>query len=232
MDDLEQLREDLLDASLIIDNEGLVRGYGHVSARLPGSDSMLITPRRGLGLLSDPDEMLVVDFDGELIEGDGNVAIESPVHGAIYRARSDVMAIVRTQHSTYANVLGILGKPARPVHGFGTFLGAEVPIYPKIYLIVDKGLGDEVASTLGQAEAVILRGNGAVVTGRTVQEATVKSIFLEESCQLQYLALCAGEPTYVGADEMAIRREPGYDHFGRAWEYFRERLMMELELEE
>ena len=52
---VDSLREQLLDASLILDNQGLVQGYGHVSARLPDREAMLITPRRGLGLIEDPD---------------------------------------------------------------------------------------------------------------------------------------------------------------------------------
>ena len=175
--------------------------------------------------------MLVMDFEGKLVEGDEPVPIESILHGAIYRARSDVSALVRT-HSKYVNVMGILGKPARVVHGFGSFLGAEIPIYDKPFLISNAQLARELVAALGDSEAVLMRGNGDVVTGHTVGEATVKAIFLEESCELQYLALCAGQPKYFTPEELAIRREPGYDHFGRAWEYYRERLLMEWETEE
>jgi ribulose-5-phosphate 4-epimerase/fuculose-1-phosphate aldolase len=220
-----------LDASLIIDSQGLVRGYGHISARAPGQDAFLVTPRRALGLLSDPDDMLMVDFEGTCLEGDGEVPIEVHLHAMIYRSRSDVGAIVRT-HSKYANVLGILGRPPRPVHGFGSFLGSEVPIFASPQLIGSPQLAREAATALGAAEALLLRGNGDVVVGRSVQEATVKAIFLEESCELQYLAQCAGQPTYLTPDELAIRRDPGYDHYARAWAYLRENLYAESELDE
>jgi ribulose-5-phosphate 4-epimerase/fuculose-1-phosphate aldolase len=220
---LDTLREQLLDAALIIDQQDLVRGYGHVSARVPGRDAMLITPRRGPGLLSDPDEMLVLDFEGDLLEGDGPVAIEAIMHGVIYRTHPNVHALVRT-HSKFVNVMGILGTPPRPVHGFGSFLGPEVPIFSKPFLISSSELAQEVSATLGDAEALVLRGNGDIVPGRSVPEATVKAIFLEQSCELQYLAMCAGQPVYMTPDEIKIRREPGYDHFDRAWEYYREQL--------
>jgi len=220
---LEALREQLLDAALIIDQQNLVKGYGHASARVPGRDAMLITPRRAPGLLSDPDEMLVLDFQGKLLEGDGPVAIEAIMHGVIYETHPDVHALVRT-HSKYVNVMGILGTPPRPVHGFGSFLGEEVPIFSKPFLVVSSELAHEVSATLGDAEALVLRGNGDIVPGRSVPEATVKAIFLEQSCELQYLALCAGQPTYLTAGEIAIRRQPGYDHFERAWDYYREQL--------
>lgn len=228
--DLRSLREELLDAALIIDNQELVQGYGHVSARIPGRDAMLMTPRRGPGLLEDPDEMLVVDFKGKLVEGDGAVALEAIMHGAVYEARSDVSGMVRT-HSKYANVLSILGKPPRAVHGFGTFLGMEVPVYEKPYLIVNEELAREFVATLGNAEAILVRGNGNLIVGHSVPEATVKAIFLEEACELQYLALCVGEPAYYTPAELAVRSEPGYDHFGRAWDYYRERLYVDLDEE-
>jgi HCOMODA/2-hydroxy-3-carboxy-muconic semialdehyde decarboxylase len=229
-DNLQSLREELLDAALIIDNQELVKGYGHVSARLPDRDAMLMTPRRGPGLLEDPDEMLVVDFKGRLLEGDGTVALEAIMHGAVYEARPEVAGMVRT-HSKYANVLSLLGKPPRAVHGFGTFLGMQVPIYEKPYLIVNEDLAREFVATLGNAEAILVRGNGNLIVGRSVPEATVKAIFLEESCELQYLALCAGAPAYYSSEELAVRSEPGYDHFGRAWDYYRERLYVELDEE-
>ena len=230
-DDLQSLREQILDAALIIDNQGLVQGYGHVSARIPGRDAMLMTPRRGPGLLEDPDEMLVIDFNGRKLEGDGDVAIEVIMHGAVYAARPDVGGIVRT-HSKFANVLSILRKPPRAVHGFGTFLGMEVPIFDKPFLVSNAELGREFVATLGNAEAILVRGNGNLIVGRSVPEATVKAIFLEEACELQYLAYTVGEPAYYTPDELAVRSEPGYDHFGRAWDYYRERLYGEFEDED
>ncbi|MPZ13366.1 MAG: hypothetical protein GEU73_02895 [Chloroflexi bacterium] len=192
---------------------------------------MVMTPRRGPGLLSDPDEMLVLDFDGNLTEGQGDVAIERIAHGAIYAARPDVHALVRT-HSKFANVMGILGKCPRPVHGFGSFLGSEIPILGNPLLVADAELARQVVEALGSGDAVLLRGNGDIVSGRSVPEATVKAIFIEESCELQYLALCAGEPTYMTSEELAVRREPGYDHITRAWDYYRELALLGTEFEE
>ena len=70
-----------------------------------------------------------------------------------------------------------------------------------------------------------------LIVGESVPEATVKAIFLEEACELMYLALCAGEPAYYAESELAVRSNPGYDHFRRAWDYYRERLYVELDEE-
>jgi HCOMODA/2-hydroxy-3-carboxy-muconic semialdehyde decarboxylase len=192
---------------------------------------MLMTPRRSPGLLTDLDEIIVVDFDGRLLEGTGPVALEASLHSELYRARPDVGAIVRT-HAKYGNLMSILRRPPRVVHGFGSFLGAEVPIFDKPGLIGEPALAREVAAALGEGDAILLRGNGGVAVGGSVPEATVKAIFLEDSCELQYLALCVGEPVYLSETEVAARRDSGFDYFGRAWEYYRERMLYESEFTE
>jgi HCOMODA/2-hydroxy-3-carboxy-muconic semialdehyde decarboxylase len=229
--DLELLREELLDASLIVDSRELIKAYGHLSARIPGRDAMLMTPRRSPGLLTDLDEIIVVDFDGSLLEGMGPVAIEAALHSEIYRTRPDIASVVRT-HAKYSNVMSILRRPPRVVHGFGSFLGAEVPIFDPPILVADPSVARDVVAVLGVGDAILLRGNGSVVVGGSVPEATVKAIFLEESCELQYLALCAGQPVYLSEAEIASRRDSGHDYVGRAWEYYRERMLFESEFTE
>jgi ribulose-5-phosphate 4-epimerase/fuculose-1-phosphate aldolase len=229
--DLEQLRDQLLDASLIIDSQELNKAYGNLSARIPDREAMVITPRRAPGLLTDPDELILVDFDGRLLEGAGPVPIEVALHSEIYRTRSAVGAVVRS-HGKYANVLGILGKRPRAVHGFGAFLGAEVPIFNGPLPISSVAVARDLVATLGDADAVLLRGNGNVVLGASVPEATVKAIFLEESCELQYLAFAAGQPIPLTQEELAGRREVSYEEFARAWEYYRERCLFDVEVAE
>ena len=224
--DLELLREELLDASLIIDSLELTKAYGHLSARIPGSDTMLMTPRRAPGLLSDPDEMIVVDFTGRLLEGLGPVPAEVALHTEIYRARPNVGAVIRT-HAKFGNVTSILGRPVHAVHGLGAFLGSEVPVFSRSLMIAGLDAAREVVEALQDADAMLIRGNGAVVVGGSVPEAAVKAIFLEESCELQFLASAAGQPQQLAADEVATWRDAGFDHFEQAWEYFRERLLFD-----
>jgi HCOMODA/2-hydroxy-3-carboxy-muconic semialdehyde decarboxylase len=159
------------------------------------------------------------------------VALEVALHSEIYRARPNVGAIVRT-HAKFGNVMSILGKPPRVVHGFGSFLGVEVPIFDQPTLIADAELAREVVAGLSDGHAILLRGNGSVVVGGTVPEATVKAIFLEDSCELQYLAMCAGDPMYLSEAEVATRRDSDHDYYGRAWEYYRERMLFESEFTE
>lgn len=216
------LREEVFDACRVLVGEGLVEAYGHVSARLPGTDRFLVTPRYALSLLGGPEELLVVDLDGRVLEGHADPPLEVWMHTEVYRRRMDAVALCRT-HSFAATAWSTLGEPLRPVHGFGAFLGVEVPVFETPFLITTPELGRAVAETLGSGEAVLLRGNGQLVVGRNVGEACVKAIFLEQSAQVHLAAQAVGRPQPWTAEEVARRTGPDvpYDHFGRAWAYYR-----------
>lgn len=218
----EQLREEVLWACRVLAGEGLVEAYGHVSTRIPGSSRFLITPRHAPSLLRGPEDLLVVDLDGRVVQGGGTPPLEVWMHTEVYRRRADVAALCRT-HGCAATAWSALGEPLRPVHGFGAFLGAEVPVFWTPFLITDATLGRAVAEALGDGEAVLLRGNGQLVVGHTVGEACVKAIFLEQSARLHLAARSAGRPVVWTAEEVARRTGPDvpYDHFGRAWNYYR-----------
>lgn len=215
------LAADVIAACRIIDGKGLIEAYGHVSLRIPGTDRILITPRGAIGLI-DARALLVVDLHGRLVRGRGTLPLELPMHTVVYRRRPDVQALVRT-HSPAALTWGILGRPLRPVHGHGSFLGAQVPVYPRVDLIATEALGEELAATLGNAEAVLLRGNGTLVTGAALREACVKAIWLEESARLQIQASAVGPPVVMAPTEVAERVVVPYDHYGRAWDFYKAR---------
>ena len=216
----EEVRQDLYVACRIMDGKGLTEGFGHISYRFPGTDRVMMPPRRGPGIVR-PEEMLVLDLEGNVVEGEGTPALEYYMHARIYRRRPDVRSVCRT-HSPMVQALGLLGQPIRPVHGFGTFLGT-VPVFPIPYLITTPELGDQLAEALGQGEAVVMRGNGAITVGRTVQEALVKAVWLEEDAFIQVHARAMGEPIYFTEEEAQRRAAVPYNVWARAWEYWKER---------
>ncbi|MGH2406400.1 MAG: class II aldolase/adducin family protein [bacterium] len=218
---LAALAGDVIAACRILEGKRLIEAYGHVSVRIPGRDLVLITPRGAIGLIAARD-LLVVDLTGRLVSGRGTLPLELSMHTAVYRRRPEVGALCRT-HSPSAVAWSVLGRSLRPVHGFGSFLGAEVPVFPKPDLIATGALGEEMADVLGGAEAVLLRGNGTLVTGATLREACVKAIFLEESAWIQTQAAAAGQPVMMSADELRRRTDMHYDHYGRAWDFYRAR---------
>jgi len=220
----DDLRADITTAARILDTERLVEGFGHVSARFRdrrGRERVLLTPRKALSLVRSAD-LATLDLDtGAVISGDP--PLEGALHLAIYRARPEVGAICRT-HSPMVAVFGALGRPIRPVHGFGTWLGPAVPVFETTLLVTDPRLAARVASALGDAPALILRGNGAIVPGSSIAEATFKAIVLEEAATIEYHAALLGKPRFYPAAAIAARLAMDRaDEPLRAWAHYARR---------
>jgi ribulose-5-phosphate 4-epimerase/fuculose-1-phosphate aldolase len=216
--DEAQLREQIAIGCRILSRRGLVEGFGHISARLDDGGA-LITPRKAL-LLVEPEEIVRVDGHGQQTAGSGGTPVEIAMHLAAYRARPDVMAIART-HSFTTSSFASMGRSIRPVHSFGTHLGDEVPVHPHIALVSNEERAASVMATLADHDAVLLRGNGTLVTAPTLVEAVMRAIWLEESAAIQWRILAAGgEPIYYTGDEVATRRMMDMPHEPvRAWDF-------------
>jgi ribulose-5-phosphate 4-epimerase/fuculose-1-phosphate aldolase len=186
---LAPLRQQLSDGAAILGHAGLNQGFGHLSARVPGRDLFLITPRKNFTDVA-PDEIEVVDFDGQKLTA--NSAYRAPnelfIHGCTYRARPEVQAVARNQ-GEYIEAFGVAGVPVRPTHDFGAILMGPTPVHPEPRLVTTAERGVAFVAALGARNALILRGNGCAVVGRGVPEAVVRAVFLEEAARLQYRAL-------------------------------------------
>jgi HCOMODA/2-hydroxy-3-carboxy-muconic semialdehyde decarboxylase len=202
----------------ILEGKGLVEGFGHVSARLPEGD-ILITPARGLRLVEKRD-LLVFNLAGTILSGNVSAApLERWMHLAIYRVRPEVGAICRT-HSPMAVVLGAASQPIRTSHGFGGMLGPQVPVHSEIDLITMDRMAQGVVASLGNNAAALLRANGALVTGRNLEEACVRAIYLEEAAMIQVLAVGLGGAIPFSAKELQSRSRWYEAETRRAWEYY------------
>ncbi len=169
--------EGIAEVARIISRAGLVEAFGHVSAR--SGDGILITPTRPLGGTTESD-VLEIDAEGRPVGEAEDVPLEAALHAAVYAAREDVGAIVRT-HSPAAVAAGASGEVPPLVHGLGGLAG-EVAICDRIDLVSDAGAGGQVAGALGPASNLLLRGNGSFSVGTDLAEAAVKALYLEERC--------------------------------------------------
>src|SRR5690242_1407516 len=100
-----RLKQEVIDAAKILAAEELVRGFGHVSARIPNSKRFLLTPRVSLALVK-TSQLLLMDFDGSVVEGDAVPPFEAPLHAAIYALKPDVHAVTRI-HARKANYFSV-----------------------------------------------------------------------------------------------------------------------------
>ena len=221
---IPQLKQDLISACRILSQQKLVEGFGHVSARIPETDLFIITPRVSLALVTQ-EELLTMNLQGEVVEGGQAGPFEAWLHAAIMKAKPAVNAVTRI-HARMANIFSVTDRKLEPVHNHGSFFTGGVPVFFKPDLISTRDLGNEVARALGDRPALLLRGNGQVTVGRSIPEAVMMAIYLEEAADILHGALQIGKPFPLTARESAQRRVealPAVD-LERAWNFFKHRV--------
>ena len=223
METIGQQKKDVITACRILSRQKLVEAFGHVSARIPATDLFLMTPRISLDLVTEGD-LLTMNLKGKVIEGGQTAPFEAWLHTAIMGSKPRVNAITRI-HARMANIFSVTDRKLEPVHNHGSFFADGVPVFSTPDLISTAKLGDEVAQDLGDKPAILLRGNGQVTVGRTIPEAVMMAIYLEEAAEVLYGALQIGAPIPLTQDESKQRQIealPSVD-LERAWNFFKRR---------
>jgi len=159
---------------------GLVHAYGHCSARVD-RDRFVVSPARPLGLLAPSEPCIEVAIDRALPPG---AAGEVRIHQAVYRRRPDVGGICRAQPPSTVT-LSIARITPRARHGSSSYFAPGPALWDDPALVRDDAAAAGVAEALGRGPAVVLRGNGAVTVGATIEEATVLCWLLEDSARVE-----------------------------------------------
>jgi ribulose-5-phosphate 4-epimerase/fuculose-1-phosphate aldolase len=221
----ENLRRDLVTANRIAHHEGLFEAFGHISARVPGTQERFYIARRMSPALVTEDDILCMDVRGTVVEGSGRPNMEFWIHAGIYAARRDVDVVVHA-HPPYCVALANVGQTVRPLTITGTVFTEPVPVFPTFGLINTPDLGEAVAACLGGRRAMLLRGHGANVTGHSIPEAIVAAIYLEQEALAQWRAMAIGQPEFFTQAELDRTGPIAFDSvsFARAWDYYRARL--------
>lgn len=159
---------------------GLVTAYGHCSARID-DDHFIVSPAWPLGLVARDDPGITVATDRPLPPG---AAGEVRIHQAIYRRRPDVGGICRAQPPNVMT-LSVARIVPRARHGFSSYFAPAPPLWDDPALVRDEASASRVADALQNGPAIVLRGNGALTVGTTIEEATVLCWFLEDSARVE-----------------------------------------------
>jgi ribulose-5-phosphate 4-epimerase/fuculose-1-phosphate aldolase len=163
--------------------------FGHVSARADHADQFWMKPA-GLGLEEiAPDDLLLLDFDGNVLEGRHPRHEEFPIHAEVLRARPEVMSVVHT-HPKFSIALAARGASLRPVsHEGALFWPPGVPVFERFTdLVRTRAQGELVADALGEGKALFLRNHGIVTADASIPEACWAALALERAAQIQLLA--------------------------------------------
>lgn len=220
--ELKELKEKLVDACHILDNEGITDGYGHVSVRVPGPDAFVTIANVSPGCAT-VKRLIMQDLDGNYLGGVNAPPNEWPIHACILKARPDVMSVAHT-HSKWSTIFSVLPIKLKPIHHYGKFLPVDgPPVYEGVGLVRDIERGSALATALGKGPAVLMRAHGDAVVGESIEQVIERTTRLAMLGEWNHLALLHGEPKYLTAAELVVynadQRFPM-----RGWEYYINRL--------
>jgi len=189
---------DLIKKQIVQTSQDLVcKGFlmatgGNISLRIPGKDAFAITPSNYDYMKMTADDVCVLDFELNVLEGTRKPSVESGMHGAIYQVRKDVHAIVHT-HQVYASALTLIKAAIPPLFDEQVrFLGRSVEIIP--YAPSGTGmLKNRIAKHVqNHNNAFMMQNHGALVFGHDMERA-VHNVEILEKCALAYLLAIVSE---------------------------------------
>jgi L-ribulose-5-phosphate 4-epimerase len=220
----EVLKQKVAQAVRMLAAEGFVGSSGHVSARVPGTDRVLINSRDASREVVQPEDIVTVNLDGKKIAGKDREPDEVFIHVSIYRARPDVMSVIHT-HALYSTAFTVAQKEILPVSVHGAIFADGVPEYKRAGKVINRAQGDDLAKVLGPHRAALMRMHGAVIVGAYVEEAFSAAIQLEENAKMQITASALGPVSRMTPAEIedAIKESWIPSSIRKRWEYYRER---------
>ena len=194
---------------------GLVHAYGHCSARL-GEHQFLVSPPKPLGLVAAEDTPVVVATTGKLPAG---ALPEVIAHQHIYRRRPEVGGVVRFQ-SPHVMALSAIGRTPRALHGFGSYFAPCPPLHSDPRLVRDDAGAASLAERMGGARAIVMRGNGAITAGASLEEAVALAWYLEDAARVELAVLSTGlEPQVFTTEEVRDRAIDVGSMLHRMWSW-------------
>jgi len=220
--------EDLVLANRILADRGVLDAYGHISIRHPADPNRYLMARAIAPGLVTLDDIMELDLDSNPVARRGrSLFVERFIHGEIYKARPDVMAVIHT-HSTGVIPFSVTQKELKPIFHNASFLHVGVPVWESRdgfgatkMLVNDGKLGASLAAALGNKPVALMRGHGDVVVGPNVRVATLRAVYTDENARMLATALSIGGPVNtVSPAEGALRDKDPSDPT-RTWELWK-----------
>jgi HCOMODA/2-hydroxy-3-carboxy-muconic semialdehyde decarboxylase len=226
-----ELIDDLVAANRILSEQGVVDGFGHVSARHAADPTHFLLARSMAPGLVTADDIMEFDLDGKALDPRGRTLyVERFIHSEIYKAHPGITAIVHS-HSPSIIPFGVTSVPLRPIYHMSSFLAAGVPTFEireaggpaTDMLIRNPELGAALARRIGTSAVVLMRGHGNVVLGASVQQVVFRAIYTEINAKLQAeaLRLGEGEVNFLNTEEAANATATNNAVLVRPWELWK-----------
>ena len=218
-----KLRAQVAAATRIMVMEDLIDYSGHVSVRVPGRDAFFIQP--GIQPRSDvtADSMLLVGFDGKVIEGDARPPVEIPIHIEIYKARPDAQAVVHS-HMELAIMFTMMEDiQLKPMRARAIRWRSGIPMDDDPSHIKTTEQGVKLAKALGPHHACLMRAHGSVLVAESIPALLVDAVHFDENARAQMTILQAGREQKALTDselEMIDKHEMREFHVEKLWRFY------------
>ncbi len=230
-DSTADIRTDLVLANRILSREDIVDAFGHVSARHPyNPDRYLMSVSKSPNCV-EADDIVELTLESEPVEATGRkMYIEAAIHGAIYAARPDVMAVCH-HHAAATLPYCVTGEAPVPISQLGAAGGAAMPVWDSREEFGDTNLlvasarqGQSLAQALGPHWMVLMRRHGATVVGRSLREAVFRAINACHNAHALTQARMLGPVEGLSAGEIDLVSKLTPGQVERSWEYWVARL--------
>jgi ribulose-5-phosphate 4-epimerase/fuculose-1-phosphate aldolase len=232
----ERLITELVIANRILAREEVVDAYGHVSVRNPDDPGRFFLSHSLAPAFVERGDILEFDLEGRPVGNDKRTPyLERFIHGAIYEARPDVLAVVHA-HAEDTLPFGIAPAKLKPVIHSGAFIGAEVPVWDIAKKFGDKTnllvttvpQGRDLAKTLAKNSVVLMRGHGFAAAATSLIDVVRMSVYLPRNARVQQKALQLGKVKPLSKGEIHARTggtgyKPGSPETQRTWQYWARR---------
>jgi L-ribulose-5-phosphate 4-epimerase len=212
---LDPLRQEICRLNMELPRNNLVAWTsGNVSGRDPESNWVVIKPSGVPYAELTPENMVVVDLDGKVVEGKLKPSSDTFAHVYVYRERADVNGIVHT-HSTFATAWAAAGKPIPAVlTAICDEFGGPIPIGAYARIGGDE-IGQEILRSIGSSPAILMKNHGVFTIGRTPEAAVKAAVMVEDVARTVFYAFQLGQPDEIPAEEVARAHRRYLEEYGQ-----------------
>ena len=211
---IDKIKAQIIEFGCSLLDSGLIAGtWGNLSARIPNTSFVAITPSGMNYRLLKKEDIPIVDLNGVIREGAKKPSSELEMHLAIYRKRKDIQAIIHT-HSIYATACAVAHQPIPPiVEDLVALSGGQVNV-AEYAICGSKQLAINVVKALDQNYAVLLANHGAVGCGSNLNEAKIACDLIEKTAKI-YLSACQlpGGAKEIAADDVKTMHDFYLNHY-------------------
>ena len=187
---------------------------GNVSGRDPETGLVVIKPSGIRYEALSPENMVVVNLDGKVVEGRHKPSSDTFAHVYIYRHRPDVNGVVHT-HSTFATAWAAVGRPIPPVlTAICDEFGGPIPIGAYARIGGDE-IGQEIIRSIGDSPAILMKNHGVFTIGKGPEEAVKAAVMVEDVARTVFYALQLGTPDEIPPEEVVRAHQRYLKEYGQ-----------------